>query len=153
MTDITKNIFILTSLLLFSCGTKPTDSASSDQKTDSLTISKTTDGENFNEFFERFTTDSVFQMERTIFPFRVIWMTEDGETTHKTEKENWIHSTFYYEDSYASRQVDAYTQEIRQYSDSVILEQRGVDNGIYVDYKFIKNNGKWILFTGKDYSN
>src|SRR5690606_11732062 len=132
---------------------KPTDSRSSDKKTDSLTISKTTDGEDFNEFFERFTTDSVFQMERTKFPFRVVWMTEDRETTHETEKENWTHSTFYYEDSYASRQVDAYTQKINQYPDSVVLEQRGVDNGIYVDYKFIRDNGKWILFTGKDYSN
>lgn len=148
-----KNIFILTFLLLFSCGTKSTDSTSSDKSTDSLTISKTTNGEDFNEFFARFTTDSVFQIERTKFPFRVIWTTEDGETTHETEKENWTHSTFYYEDSYATRQVDAYTQKIRQYSDSVVLEQRGVDNGIYVDYKFIKDNGKWILFTGKDYSN
>jgi len=150
---MTKNIFILTFLLLFSCGTKSTDSALSDKKTDSLTISKKTDGEDFNEFFDRFKTDSVFQMDRTKFPFRVIWMTEDGETTHETEEENWTHSTFYYEDSYASRQVEAYTQEIKHYSDSVVLEQRGVDNGIYVDYKFIRDNGKWILFTGKDYSN
>lgn len=130
---MTKNIFILTCLLLFSCGTKSTDSTSSDRSTDSLTISKTTDQEDFNEFFARFTTDSVFQMERTKFPFRVIWSTDDGETTHETEKENWTHSTFYYEDSYATRQVDAYTQKVRQYSDSVVLEQRGVDNGIYVD--------------------
>lgn len=150
---MTKNIFILTCLLLFSCGTKSTDSTSPDKNTDSLTISKTTDEEDFNEFFARFTTDSVFQMERTKFPFRVIWLTEDGETTHETEKENWTHLTFYYEDSYATRQVDAYTQKIRQYSDSVVLEQRGVDNGIYVDYKFVRDNGKWILFTGKDYSN
>jgi hypothetical protein len=150
---MTKSILILTFLLHFSCGTKPADSTSSDKKTDPLTISKTADGEDFNEFFERFTTDSVFQMERTKFPFRVIWMTEDGETTHETEKENWTHSTFYYEDSYASRQVDAYTQEIKHYSDSVVLELRGVDNGIYVDYKFIRDSGKWILFTGKDYSN
>ena len=150
---MTKNIFILTCLLLFSCGTKSTETTSSGKKTDSLTISRTMEGEDFNEFFQRFTTDSVFQMERTKFPFRVIWTTEDGETTHETEKENWTHSTFYYEDSYATRQVDAYTQKIKQYPDSFVLEQRGVDNGIYLDFKFIRDNGKWILFTGKDYSN
>lgn len=149
---MTKNIFILTSLLLLSCGTKSTDSTTSFKEPDSLTISKTAGREDFNEFFERFTTDSLFQMERIKFPFRVIWSTEDGETTHETEKENWTHSTFYYEDSYASRQVDAYTQKIKHYADSVILEQRGVDNGIYVDFKFIRDKGKWILFTGKDYS-
>lgn len=148
-----KNISILIILFLISCGTKPTNSTITDQGADSLTISKKIDQEDFNEFFKKFTTDSVFQVERTKFPFRVIWMTEDGETTHETEKDNWTHSTFYYDDSYASRQVDAYTQKIKQYSDSVVLEQRGVDNGIYVDYKFIRDNGKWILFTGKDYSN
>lgn len=148
-----KNISILIILFLISCGTKPTNSTITDRGADSLTISKNIDQEDFNEFFKKFTTDSVFQVERTKFPFRVIWMTEDGETTHETEKDNWTHSTFYYDDSYASRQVDAYTQKIKQYSDSVVLEQRGVGNGIYVDYKFIRDNGKWFLFTGKDYSN
>jgi hypothetical protein len=109
--------------------------------------------ETFDEFFKRFTEDSLFQVERVKFPFRVIWRTEDGETTHETEKENWTHSTFYYDKSYSARQVDAYTQEIKKYGDSVKIEIRGVDNGIYVDYKFVKDNGKWILFSGKDYSN
>lgn len=54
--------------------------------------------------------------------------------TEKTEKDIWTHSTFYYENSYASQQVNAYTQEIKQYRDSVVLEQRGVDNGIHVDF-------------------
>jgi hypothetical protein len=51
------------------------------------------------------------------------------------------------------RQVDAYTQVMKIYADSAKLKQRGVDNGIYVDYLFIKDKGKWILFTGRDYSN
>lgn len=91
---MTKNIFILTFFLIFSCGTKSTDSATTDKEADSLTASKATDGEDFNKFFERFTTDSLFQMERTKFPFRVIWLTEDGETTHETAKDDWTHSTF-----------------------------------------------------------
>lgn len=150
---MTKNIFILTSLLLISCGTKSTDLTTSDKEADSLTIAMTTNGEDFNEFFERFTTDSLFQTKRTKFPFRVLWTTEDGDTVHETAKDDWTHSTFYYEDSYATRQVDAYTQEIRTYGDTVKLEQRGVDNGIHVDYEFTKDNGKWILVSGKDYSN
>jgi len=117
-----------------------------------VTNSNNADEEDFDEFFKKFTSDSVFQMERTKFPFRVIWLTEDGEMTHETEKEDWTHSTFHYEDNYATRQVDGYTQEIKLFGDSVRLEQRGVDNGIYVDYLFIRENGKWILFTGRDYS-
>lgn len=150
---MTKTIFILASLFFVSCGTKSTDSPTTGQVVDSLATSKTIDQEDFNEFFKKFTTDSLFQIERTKFPFRVIWLTDDGETTHETEKESWTHSTFYYDDSYATRQVDAYTQEMKIYADSAKLEQRGVDNGIYVDYLFMKDKGKWILFTGRDYSN
>lgn len=148
-----KNIFILTTLFLLSCGTRPTDSTTTTKETDSLTISKIEDVEEFNEFFEKFTTDSLFQMERTKFPFHTLWTTEDGETVHETAKDDWTHSTFHYEDSYAKRQVDAYTQEIKNYKDSVVIELRGIDNGIYIDYKFTRDKGKWILFLGRDYSN
>jgi hypothetical protein len=149
---MTKNIFILTTLFLLSCGTKPTDSTTADKETDSLTISKIKDGEEFDEFFEKFTTDSLFQMERTKFPFRTLWTTEDGVTVHETAKDDWTHSTFYYEDSYAKREIDAYTQEMKIYKDSAKIEQRGVDNGIYVDYLFLRLKGKWVLYSGKDYS-
>ncbi|WP_276373139.1 DUF4348 domain-containing protein [Chryseolinea sp. H1M3-3] len=146
-----KNLFILTFLLLLSCGIRSTDPSTSSK--DSLKISKLEDGEEFNEFFEKFTTDSLFQIERIKFPFRVLWTTEDGETVHETAKDDWTHSTFYYEDSYASRQVDAYTQETKNYGDTIKLELRGVDNGIFVDYNFVRQKGKWILVSGKGFSN
>lgn len=148
-----RGIFILTFLFLLSCGTRPTDSTTTDTGADSLTISKATDQEDFNTFFEKFTTDSLFQVERVKFPFRVLWTTEDGDTVHETTKDNWTHSTFHYEETYATRQVDAYTQKIKNYGDTVKLELRGVDNGIFVDYEFARDNGKWILVSGKDYSN
>jgi hypothetical protein len=150
---MTKTIFILTTLFFVSCVTKSTDLSTSDQLADSLTISKDNDQEDFNQFFKKFATDSLFQMERTKFPFRALWLTDDGETTHETEREDWTHSTFHYEDGYATRQKDAYTQEMKVYTDSAKLEQRGVDNGIYVDYLFMRDKGKWILLTARDYSN
>jgi hypothetical protein len=53
---------------------------------------------------------------------------------------------------YATRQEDAYTQEIKSYRDTIKLELRGVDNGIHIDYEFVTDNGKWVLVSGKDYS-
>jgi hypothetical protein len=150
---MTKNIFILIFLILLSCGTRSTDSTTLDKKTDALAISNLEDKEEFSDFFEKFTADSLFQMERTRFPFRVLWPTEDGETVHETAKESWTHSTFHYEDSYASRQVDAYTQEAKVFGDTARLELRGVDNGIFVDYNFLRDKGKWILVSGRDFSN
>jgi hypothetical protein len=148
-----KYIFILMILFFVSCKPKSTDTGSSNQLADSLTISKDNEQEDFNEFYKKFTADSTFQMERTKFPFRVLWISDDGETTHETQREDWTHSTFYYDDSYATRPVDAYKQEVKLYADSAKVEQRGVDNGIYVDYLFKRDKGKWILFTGRDYSN
>ena len=126
---MTKNIYIFVMLLAGACATKPIDSPTTSKGTDpdSLTLSMNTDEEDFNAFFTKFITDSSFQVERTKFPFRVVWTIEDGETTHETEKENWTHSTFYYHDSYATRQQDAYTQEIKIYGDSAKIEQRGVE--------------------------
>jgi hypothetical protein len=152
-TDMTKNIFILTLFFFSSCGQKSTESISSDKNTDSLAFSSIDDQENFNEFFKKFTADSLFQIERIKFPWRVLMTTEDGKTVEETHKEDWTYSTFYYDDSYASRQEDAYTQEIKNYGDTVKLELRGVDNGIHVDYEFVKDSRKWILVSGKDYSN
>ena len=150
---MTKNTSALILLILFSCSSRSSDSIATDKETDSLVISNSEDKEEFSDFFDKFTTDSLFQMERTKFPFRVLWATEEGETVHETAKENWRHSTFRYENNYASRQVDAYTQEAKDYGDSVRLELRGVDNGIYIDYNFVRDKGKWILVSGKDFSN
>ena len=150
---MTKNIFILIILFLTSCGTKSTDSVTTDKGADSLTTSvNDNDQEDFNEFFKEFTTDSLFQIERVKFPWRLLMTTEDGETVEETSKEDWTHSTFYYEQSYGTRQEDAYTQEIKNYGDTIKLERRGVDNGIHVDYEFVKDKGKWVLVSGKDYS-
>ncbi len=35
--------------------------------------------------------------------------------------------------------MDAYTQETKNYGDTIILELRGVDNGIFVDYNFVRD--------------
>jgi hypothetical protein len=153
MTDMIKNIFITAVLSLFSCGSKSTDSNGAYKSADSLTVSRSNDLEDFDEFFKKFTTDSLFQIERIRFPLRLRMTTEDGERVEEISKEDWTFSTFLYDDSYATREVDAYTQEIKNYGDTVKLEQRGVDNGIHVDYAFVTESGAWILVSGKDYSN
>jgi len=150
---MTKNISILTILLFASCGTKSSDLRAIDEVMDSLTTLKNYDQEDFNEFFKKFTSDSLFQVERVKFPWRLRMAIDGREVVEETSKENWTHETFYYEESYATRQINAYTQEIRTYGDTTVrLELRGVDNGIHVDYEFARDKGKWILVSGEDYS-
>jgi hypothetical protein len=156
-----KTIIILT-ILLNGCGTKTADTVT-DNKKDSITqdpdkVVPTTlvnEGEDFNEFFKRFTTDSLFQIERVKFPWTMmIWeLDEDAPKKELTNKEEWRFSSFHYDESYATRQIDAYTQETKIYADSAKIELRGVDNGIHIDFEFHRINGQWTMVSEKDYSN
>jgi hypothetical protein len=143
---------IIWTLLLFSCGTKTNDSTA-DKNTESIKTDLVE--ENFNDFFERFKTDSIFQVERVMFPMTIkSWDTdEDKPTTDKIEISNWRHLEFEYNDEYAKREIDAYTQETKMYADSAKIQLRGVDNGIHIDYEFTTIGGQWFLVSEKDYSN
>ena len=139
-------------MLLVSCGSKTHDTMT-DKHIDSVKTSL--NEEKFDDFFGRFKTDSLFQIERVKFPLTTeSWNTdEDKPATDKVEIVSWRHLRFEYKDEYAKREIDAYTQETKVFADSAKLELRGVDNGIFIDYDFKKLNGEWFLVSEKDYSN
>jgi len=126
--------------LLICCTTKPVSEAPPD----------TTGGENFNEFFEKFKSDSLFQVNRVKFPWTI--PSEDGEEL-VINKSDWQHASFLYQRDFATREIDAYTQEIVNYGDTIKIEQRGVDNGIHIDFVFAKIDNKWFLVSEEDLSN
>lgn len=78
---------------------------------------------------------------------------QDKPTTDKLAIKNWRHLDFEYQDEYAKREIDAYTQVTEMYTDSAKIQLRGVDNGIRIDYEFTKVNERWFLVSKKDYSN
>jgi hypothetical protein len=145
MSNSIKNILPLLLLFLLACAPK-SDPASSADDTTTLV-----DDQDFNEFFEKFKADSLFQIERVKFPFRV--HDYDGELLIELKKSDWRHASFFYDEAYATRELDAYTQGIKAYGDTIKLEYRGIDNGIWIDYEFLKGSGKWILVSEKDESN
>lgn len=136
-------------VLLFGCGAKSSENTFIVDVEDDSAVQV---DESFDIFFDRFKTDSTFQIEHTKFPWRLLIQDIDGSTVEETSEEDWEHDSFYYEDGFASRQADAYTQNIISYGDTVKLELRGIDNGIHVDYEFVKENNLWFLVSGKDYS-
>jgi hypothetical protein len=159
-----KRTIIILIVLVIGCGTRTTKPATSSEDTaDSINMGAATEtvttldneAEDFNVFFKTFTTDSLFQIERVKFPWVMMtWeLGEDAPVKELINKEDWQFSSFNYEEGYASRQVDAYTQTTKNYGDTVKLEIRGVDNGIHMDYEFAKEKGKWFMVSGKDYSN
>lgn len=146
-------ILIILTILINGCATKTVDTVTSDKIKDSIIHDKvvtTTIGKepkDFNEFFKIFTTDSLFQIERVKFPWTIMTsgVGEDAPIKELIDKKDRKYSSFYYEGNYTTRRTDAYTQKIKSYGDTLKLEIRGVDNGIYTDYEFVKDNNKWFL--------
>jgi hypothetical protein len=110
--------------------------------------------EEFNDFFSKFTSDSLFQLERTKFPFVIkIWVVDDEMRMKKIAKDDWKFLSFDYKEEYGTRKLDAYTQRTKIFPDSAKIELRGVDCGIYVDFLFFNEAGRWFMTSESDYSN
>ncbi len=70
-------------LLLYSCRSAKAPTAKGDKK----------DKEDFDAFYDRFLTDSTFQMSRIMFPLpgiNAMEMEDSGDSTYYWTKDNWI---------------------------------------------------------------
>lgn len=138
-----RQLILLLTILIISCGTKTTDST-----TDKVIVEET-----FDDFLNKFRSDSLFQIERTKFPLTLVtWDDDDNLMSEEVNLKNWRHRRFEYKNEFGTREIDAYTQETKIYADSAKIELRGIDNGIYVDYVFKKVDGQWTLTTMRNYS-
>lgn len=127
--------------------------ATKDKQTDIASDTSLMD-EEFDLFLENFNNKPTFQRQRIIFPIKmtVLHPSEFGMDVVDEEltRQDWILLDFTYDSSYTTRQMDSYEQRIRKYSDSTIIEHRGIDNGIFADYYFVKRDGKWFLKSFSD---
>lgn len=119
--------------------------------------SETINEEDFNSFLQNFNNKPTFQRQRVMFPVEATLLdpSDYGMQTvnEKIRYQEWLLLDFSYDSTYATRQMDGYEQSIRIYNDSSIIELRGIDNGIYANYYFMKKDGKWFLefFTDVSY--
>ncbi len=122
---------------------------------ETATVETTTD-ESFNSFLKNFNKKPSFQRRRVIFPLEATLLdpSEYGMNTVdvKITYQEWILLDFTYDSTYATRKMDSYKQYIRMYSDSSIIEHRGINNGIFANYYFMKKDGKWFLKSFTDVS-
>jgi hypothetical protein len=130
-------------LILVSCGNSPQKTTvKSAENISSLIPELNLADSNFNDFIEKFSSDSLFQIRRTKFPLKVSWEDIDNnkgesfqdltnfeiidfrikKTNNKTE--NWELKSIIAEDKLSAK-----------------IEIQGVGNGILVYYLFIKENG------------
>ena len=94
--------------------------------------------ENFEDFLLNFNNDSIFQVSRIIYPFKVRNVDiEDLEMIEYIEKANWQHLDLTYDSSNFYRKYSKYKMIIKNTGDSAIVGYRGIDNGIFSTYHFV----------------
>ncbi len=141
-------IFVLSTVA--SCSQDNNKNDRQTETADSISIAE----EDFTTFLENFSNKPTFQRRRVIFPIETMTLDPSDEGMEIVAEEityqEWMLLDFRYDSTYLTRQIDSYEQNIRMYSDSCIIEHRGIDNGIYANYYFVKKDGKWYLKSFSD---
>lgn len=137
---------LLIFLALFSCKNQSNNFKSKENKdsTQENSIQKEeTEETDFDKFFEKYRSDSVFQVNHTKFPLKISNVELEEITTTFIQKSDWKFDNF--EDNRKTEYDQyEYVKEIGN-ENLVLYEMRGIDNGILVIYKFMFNNQKWML--------
>jgi len=97
--------------------------------------------ESFDDFFEKFNKDSIFQFSRINFPLNnEIYDVESNELYKENIKlENWKYFNFLA----LSKKYVKTVHQIKK--DEVKINIQIIDTGVNVDYFFMVKNQKWIL--------
>lgn len=118
--------------------------------------SKNLKAEDFKTFVERFKTDSTFQFSRIVFPLTQESsgdMDDVGKKIDRINSNDWRYLSLKYNQSFATRELDAYTEQIVNEKNTSHLLYQGVNNGINVEFVFELKNKKWYLIRWNDFSN
>ncbi len=104
--------------------------------------------EDFDTFFKQFNSDKKFQVTRAIFPLKYKMNNDDLELTDYAmtkEKYKPLNLNNKADEKYLKR-----TLVVKK--TKATLEQRGLNNGVYIDYIFELKDNKWFLKTWVDQS-
>lgn len=118
--------------------------------TDSVKLYETQ--ENFNSFIDKFISDSSFQLERIKFPLISSTLKNaDQVETKLIQISDWKITSLYRNEAYKSQIYDNFQNEMKN-TDERVFCWEGVENGIYLEYKFKRINNEWYLVEYNDFS-
>lgn len=141
------NAVIISCLLLFSCNNNTSDftNVKSGQAAADSSIQNEIANNDFNSFIEKFSTDTLFQISHTIFPLKITWYEIERDTIFYKGKSEVEFVDFRIKEY--NGEVDRWKQNIviAESKNSAVIEIRGVDNGIHVDYIFELINDVWMF--------
>jgi hypothetical protein len=102
-------------------------------------LSRNTDAEDFDGFYDRFHTDSAFQMSRIKFPLE--GMSVDGFERRKWTRENWYMMKVRIYDVDTSLYEVSYNLTEKEFVQKIWVE----DSGFSSEYRFELIEGRWYL--------
>ncbi len=139
--------------ILIACNDSSINSTSGLKNETKTSTKEDIDG-NFNDFIDKFSTDSIFQISRIKFPLKSKWYDLDNDRDSIIYKEKSNFKMMDFRKKKSAIQQDQWEQKIVIGKDhaSATIEIRGIENGIMVDYLFEKINGVWMLIEIEDSS-
>ena len=108
--------------------------------------------ESFSDFYQKFTNDSLFQLDRVEFPVRGRYMDNDLAGTTESDSTIWTRQNWTI--IHAIKQEDLSSLKIsKNISDSlVIIKTEGIDFNFTFEETYKRKNGKWYLTNLTDLS-
>jgi hypothetical protein len=105
--------------------------------------------EDFNVFFKQFNQSKSFQIERIVFPLSLIhgeYISESGKKeVFQIAKKEWSFSDF----SKSGNKKQIITQKSQSENNFIVTHQI-IDTGVFIQYFFKKQQGKWFLYQISD---
>ncbi len=140
-------VLIFLFLGFISCKPKVDKKTSNDLFVDTLSIKQNNEvlPENFDEFFEKFKSDTIFQIQRIDKPVSVIISDEE---TEEEEKQEIKYVSFNQKDWDVKIQFNI----VKVSKDTVNVILEGKDTGVHIEHLFAKRSDKWHLFQIKNLS-
>lgn len=134
---------LLSIALLASCANH---SAKNQIKNIESQIVVTENGEDFNSFYQHFVSDSIFQVERVVFPIDVVFShildtgMEHDSSVYLPDNSDWdyIRMSDY-------RESDQLTQQLTFNNDSTEANLKIIMDQSTESTSYIRKNGKWYL--------
>lgn len=100
----------------------------------------------FSSFLKKFKENEEFQLSRVNFPLTVKMNNDDFELV------DYVIAKKDYKMVKLNDKGSQYQQNDIPKNSTIIIKQRGKDNGIFIDYVFINKKGLWYLKTWVDMS-
>ncbi|MFA6246372.1 MAG: DUF4348 domain-containing protein [Mucilaginibacter sp.] len=101
----------------------------------------------FDTFFKKFKSDSVYQVAHVKFPLSIIIAgdEEEGDSVKYIEKSKWQNITF-------KKDKNAIYKQSQLSKTEVSIQHMVEDTGISTVFNFLYRNGKWQLVSFRDQS-